>query len=232
MAESGHSVPVHLGLILDGNRRWARAQGLSQLEGHRRGYENLHAIAVAAARRGVQYISAYVFSTENWNRSQEEVDYLMDLVVWVATKELKKYEKEQLRLVFLGSREGLPEKVLRAIDGAEERTAGNTRAVVALCLNYGGHQELADGVARLVADGVRPEAVTPAILAEYLYHPEVPPVDFLIRTSGEQRLSGFMLWRIEYAELLFVPQPWPAFTVADLEAALAEYANRQRRFGK
>lgn len=225
-------VPVHLGLILDGNRRWAQAQGLPQLEGHRRGYENLHTIALAAAERGVQYISAYVFSTENWNRSQEEVDYLMDLVVWVATREIRKYEKEQLRLVFLGSRERLPEKVLKAMDDAEERTAGNRRAVVALCLNYGGHQELAEGVARLVADGVRPETVTPGKLAEYLYHPEVPPVDFLIRTSGEQRLSGYMLWRLEYAELYFVPQPWPAFTVDDLETALAEYANRQRRFGK
>jgi len=176
-------------------------------------------------------MSAYVFSTENWNRSQEEVDYLMDLLVWVATKEIDKYVHEGFQVVFLGSRKGLSAKVLRAMDSAERKTRDGTRAVVALCLNYGGQMELAEGVARLVADGVPAAEVTPERLAQYLYHPEIPPIDLLIRTSGEQRLSGFMLWRASYAELYFTSKPWPAFTPADLAEALAEYARRQRRFG-
>lgn len=225
-------VPVHVGFILDGNRRWAKAQGLPQLEGHRRGYDNLHRIVIHAADRSVKYISAYIFSTENWNRSQEEVDYLMDLVIWVVSKELQKYMKQDIRIVFLGSRARLSPKVLRALDNAERKTQYNGRAVLALCFNYGGHQELAEGVARLVGDGVTSAEVTPERLAEYLYHPEVPPVDLLIRTSGEQRLSGFMLWRVSYAELYFVSQPWPTFTPADLDTALSDYAGRQRRFGK
>jgi len=225
-------VPTHLGLILDGNRRWARAEGLPQLEGHRRGYENLHEIVREAVGRGVRYVSAYVFSTENWRRSSEEVEYLMDLLVWIATKELGKYAREGLKVVFVGSRERLSVKVLRAIESAEAKTAHNTRAVVAMCFNYGGHVELAEGVARLVADGVAAAEVTVERLAGYLYHPELPPVDFVIRTSGEQRLSGFMLWRVSYAELYFTPTPWPAFTVADLGVAFDEYERRQRRFGK
>lgn len=224
--------PNHVGFILDGNRRWAKAQGLPVLEGHRRGYETLHVMALAAADRGVQYISAYVFSTENWDRAQEEVDFLMSFIIWVAKNEVDKYINEGFKLVFLGSRQRLSAKVLRAIETAEAKTAQGERAVLALCLNYGGHNELAEGVARLVADGVPAEQVTPDVLEGYLYHPEVPAVDLLIRTSGEQRLSGFMLWRVSYAELYFSPVHWPAFTVEDLDAALAEYASRQRRFGK
>lgn len=230
--KSAESLPHHVGLILDGNRRWARAEGLPQLEGHRRGYDNLYKIVMHLADRGVKYISAYVFSTENWDRTKEEVDYLMELILWVATKELEKYIKEDIKVVFLGSRSRLSAKLLRALDAAEAKTQYNSRAVLAVCFNYGGHNELAEGVARLVADGVTPAEVTPERLASYLYHPEVPSVDLLIRTSGEQRLSGFMLWRVSYAELYFTPQPWPAFTTADLDAALEEYAGRQRRYGK
>jgi undecaprenyl diphosphate synthase len=228
----GSAVPTHLGLILDGNRRWARAVGKPTLEGHRAGYKNLHTIAVAAVDRGVKYVSAYVFSTENWNRAKEEVDYLMDLLVWVATKEIDTYLHEGLKLVFAGSRSRLSAKVLRAVESAEERTRDMTRGVVVMCLNYGGHTEIAEGVARLVADGVPAEEVTPQKLAEYMYHPEVPPVDLIIRTSGEQRLSNFMLWRAAYSELYFTATPWPAFTVDDLDAALSEYGQRQRRYGK
>ncbi len=230
-SQDAESVPVHVGLILDGNRRWARANGLPQLEGHRRGSDNLFEIARAASERGVKFVSAFVFSTENWDRTQEEVDYLMDLIVWVATKEIDKYAKEGFRVVFLGSRKRLSPKVLRSIESAESKTKDGNGTVLALCFNYGGQTELAEGVARLVADGVPAAEVTVERLERYLYHPEVPPIDFLIRTSGEQRLSGFMLWRANYAELYFSPQPWPAFTVSDLDEALAEFARRQRRFG-
>jgi len=224
--------PIHLGLILDGNRRWARSEGMPQLEGHRLGYKNLHPIAVHAVNRGVKVISAYVFSTENWNRTQEEVAYLMDLVVWVSKHEVKKYLKDGLRIVFLGSRVRLSDKVVEAIESVEEQTKDNTRGIVALCMNYGGHTELAEGVARMIADGVEPGEVNVDKLAEYLYHPELPSVDLIIRTSGEQRISNFMLWRAAYAELYFTNVPWPAFTTADLDLAFDEYASRQRRLGK
>lgn len=224
-------VPAHVGLILDGNRRWASAQGLPKLEGHRRGYENLYTIARRAKQRGVQFVSAYVFSTENWERSKREVAYLMNLLVWVATVEIEKYDQEGIRLVVLGSRRRLSRRVLKAIESAEARTAHNVQMTLGLCLNYGGHLELAEGVARLVAEGVRPEAITPECISSYLYHPEIPPIDLLIRTSGEQRLSNFMLWRAAYAELWFCAKHWPAFTALDFDDALANFAKRQRRFG-
>lgn len=227
-------VPRHLGFILDGNRRWARAEGLPQLEGHRRGYENLRVIARAAAKRGVKYISAYAFSTENWNRTQEEVDYLLELLVTVVLvpKEVQSYVQDDVRLVFLGSRTRLSDKISRALDYAEAETADCSSAVVAICFNYGGQLEMAEAAARMVTEGVPAAEITPEKMAQYLYHPEVPPIDLVIRTSGEQRLSGFMLWRAAYAELYFTEVHWPAFTTGDLDAALADYAGRQRRFGK
>jgi undecaprenyl diphosphate synthase len=179
----------------------------------------------------VKYVSAYIFSTENWNRSEEEVSYLMDLFVWVATKEVDRSIKEGIRLVFAGSRDKLSTKVLEAIESAEERTLGGDRGVLMFCLNYGGQSEIAEGVARLVRDGVPADEVTVQKLSEYLYHPEIPPVDLLIRTSGEQRLSNFMLWRVAYAELYFTPVLWPAFSADDLDLALTEFAVRRRRFG-
>jgi undecaprenyl diphosphate synthase len=225
-------IPVHLGLILDGNRRWARAHDLPQLEGHRRGYERLFDIVHACADRGIQFISCYVFSTENWDRSRKEVGYLMNLLVWVLTKDIDRFMADGLKLVVLGSRARLSKKVLAAIVAAETTTSQNRRATVALCLNYGGQTEMAEGVARMMRDGVAPDEVTPARLSEYLYHPEIPSIDLVIRTSGEQRLSGFMIWRAQYAELVFVDATWPDFTEPALDAALGEYAMRKRRFGK
>ena len=225
-------VPTHLGLILDGNRRWARAEGLPTLEGHKRGYANLKAIARAASERGVKYVSAYVFSTENWNRSQEEVAYLMKLLLWVAKHEVKQLHKDNVRVVFLGSKDRLSASIIEAMAKAEAMTAQNTGGTLALCLNYGGHQEIADACKQIAETGIRAEGITPERIQKHLYGPDLPPIDLIIRTSGEQRLSGFMLWSASYAELLFVDKPWPAFNADDLDAALAEYASRQRRFGK
>jgi undecaprenyl diphosphate synthase len=226
------TVPVHLGVILDGNRRWAQEQGLPNIEGHKRGYANLHKNVKRAADRGVKYISAYVFSTENWDRTAEEVGYLMDLFVWAASNDIERYVRDGFKIVFLGSKKRLSDKVLRAMDYAEAKSRHNTRAVLAYCMNYGGHTELAEGVARLIEDGIPASEVTTSKLAEYLYHPEIPALDFIIRFSGEQRLSGFMMWRSEYAELYFTSKHWPTFTEEDLDTALLEYSNRKRRFGK
>jgi undecaprenyl diphosphate synthase len=225
-------IPRHLGLILDGNRRWARARNLPTFEGHRRGYENLKDITKAAVNRGIKYISAFIFSTENWQRSKEEVNYLMKLALWVASSEVDEVHKENIRVKFLGSTKGINPKLLQAIARAEAKTAKNTRGTLGLCFNYGGHQEIADSVAGLVKAGIKSKDVTPEAIAERLYAPDMPPIDLLIRTSGEQRISNFMLWRAAYAELLFINKHWPDFTEADLDAAIAEYASRHRRFGK
>ncbi len=225
-------VPIHLGIILDGNRRWARAAGLTSLQGHRAGYDNFDKIARYAAGLGVKYISAYVFSTENWQRDKREVDFLMDLFLWVATKKIDDYHRDGFRIVFLGSRDRLNKKLLAAIDAAEAKTNHNTYATVALCLNYGGQLELADAVRRIISENIPADEVTPEVLSQYVYHPEVPPIDLLIRTSGEQRLSNFMLWRVAYAELEFSDKYWPDFSEADLDSAITEFGGRQRRRGR
>lgn len=229
--QSSTEIPTHIGLILDGNRRWAKEKGLRPFEGHRRGYLQLKKISLAAFERRVQYVSAYVFSVENWNRSEQEVAYLMDLLHWVATYEVNKLHKHNVRVLFLGTKKGLPENIIDDIKNAEDKTAQNTSGTLALCLNYSGQQELSDAAASLIRSGVKADEVTPELVTKYMYGPSLPPLDLIIRTSGEQRLSGFMLWSAAYAELKFVLKYWPAFTVADLESALQDYARRQRRFG-
>lgn len=223
-------VPTHIGLILDGNRRWAKANGKPVLEGHQHGLESFKEVSLAAFEKGVEYVSAYVFSTENWQRTQEEVSYLMGLVVKGVTKQLNTFHDAGVRVVMLGARNGLDKKVLKAIDDAVEITKNNTKGTLALCFNYGGHQEIADAVQALVDQNE--QTITPEKIAQNLYESDVPPIDLIIRTSGEQRLSGFMLWRAAYAELYFTDTLWPDFTVADLDQAIAEYTARQRRFGK
>ncbi len=221
----------HLGLILDGNRRWAKQQGLPTLEGHRQGAENFKTIALAAFDRGVEYLSAYVFSNENWSRTEEEVGYLMKLVIKAVEKYLDEFNKAGVRIVILGRRDGLSKDVLKAIAGAEEKTASNTKGTLALCFNYGGQEEIVDAFRQLNRQGVSADDITADRISGALYEPSIPPVDLIVRTSGEERLSGFMLWRSMYAELYFVDKFWPDFSVADLDEALAEYDNRQRRFG-
>jgi undecaprenyl diphosphate synthase len=200
------------------------------IEGHRRGMEVFKDISLAAFDRGVEYVSAYIFSTENWKRSQEEVSYLMGLVVKAVEKHLDTFHAAGIRLVHLGSRESLNQKVLEAIDRSIEKTRENTKGTLALCFNYGGHQEIIDAVQQHIDAGET--AVSKQSLSRYMYVPDVPPCDLIIRTSGEQRLSGFMLWRSEYAELHFVQKHWPDFTIDDLGEALESYSNRERRVGK
>lgn len=231
MSESSAAIPHHIGFILDGNRRWAQDNNLPKLEGHRRGYENLKTIALAAYDRGVSCISAYIFSTENWNREKTEVSYLMDLALKMVTRDLKELHEKNVRVIWLGSPKEVSQKLIKALKKAEETTKNNTGGILALCFNYGGQRELAEGMQRLVADGVKAEDVTEEKLASYLYSPEITPVDLLVRTSGEQRISNFMLWRAAYAELLFVDKHWPAFDEKDLDNCIAEYGDRHRRFG-
>lgn len=227
-----NQIPHHIGFILDGHRRWAKEQGIPLLEGHRQGYKNFKKIGLAALDRGVKYVSTYVWSKENWQRSAEEVSYIMKLLLWVADHELEDIHSKGIRVVFLGNDEGLDPKIISAMRRAEEKTANNTNGTLALCLNYGGQQEIVDTTKKLISSEIKADMITPEIFAQYLYAPDVPELDLLIRSSGEQRTSGFMLWRSAYAELMFIDKKWPDFTESDLDSALTEYSHRQRRFGK
>ena len=230
MADSAQ-IPVHIGFILDGNRRWAVAEGLPTLEGHKQGYENLKTISGHAFKRGVKFVSAFVFSTENWKRSEEEVAYLMNLVLWMAKHKVKELDKENIKVVFLGEREKLTPAVLEAMEGVEKRTQNNTGGTLILCLNYGGQQEIVGAINALLASNPAISKVSAEDIEKHLYHPELPPLDLVIRTSGEQRLSNFMLWRAAYSELYFIDKHWPALTTDDLDTALDAFAARDRRFG-
>lgn len=231
MPEPNQHIPQHLGLILDGNRRWAKQQGIPTFEGHRKGYDTLKIVGQAALDRGVKYVSVYAFSTENWNRSKSEVGYLMKLLLWVFKYEIEEFNKKNVRIRVLGSRERLSQAVLKAIHKAEELTKNNTAGTLALCINYGGQQEIVDAVQKLVENGIKKGTVTPVMIEQNLYSPDIPPIDLIIRTSGEERLSNFMLWRAAYSELCFSQKLWPDFTPDDLDDAFAEYAKRQRRYG-
>lgn len=224
-------VPTHLGLILDGNRRWAKEHGLTPLKGHREGYNNLKKIVVEAFDLGVSFVSAYVFSTENWDRSKEEVDYLMKLLLWIAKNEIKNYHKQNIKILFIGEEDRLSKEILIEMRKAEELTKNNTGGTLAICLNYGGTYEIVGAINKILSANI-PKKISIKMIEDNLYQPQIPPIDLIIRTSGEQRISNFMLWRSAYSELYFTDVYWPAFSIEDLHFALNNYANRQRRFGK
>lgn len=217
----------HIGFILDGNRRWAQDRGQSSFKGHQQGYNNLKTIAkYALTELKVPFVSAYIFSTENWKRTEEEVDFLMGLATRLATKDLKELNDSNIKVEWLGTKERLSDKVRKAIEDAEEKTKNNTGGTLGLCFNYGGRQEIIDAVSKI--DG----EVTEEAISQNLYCPNIPDVDLMIRTSGEQRISNFMLWRMAYAEMLFIDKYWPDFSKADLDTAISDYNNRHRRYGQ
>lgn len=224
-------IPTHVGYIVDGNRRWAKEHGLPAYEGHLAGYNTIQDIATATFDAGVTYMSAYVFSTENWKRSEGEVKRLMGLVLKLVSADLHKFSDRNIRLRILGSRDNLNDKLLAAIEKAEAETAANTAGTLALCFNYGGQLEIADAVKKIVQSGIEADAVTPDIIADNLYAPDIPPCDLIVRSSGEQRLSNFMLWRSAYSELFFIDKNWPDMTKQDVTDILEEYKRRGRRFG-
>ena len=228
---SSTEIPQHVGFIVDGNRRWAKKHGLPAYEGHLAGYNAIKEVVQAAFDAGIQYVSAYSFSTENWKRSEQEVSKLMGLVLRLLTADLHIFEENNIRLRILGTRDRLDDRIIKAIENAEAQTAKNTKGTLALCFNYGGQLEIADAVKKIVQSGVSADDITPELIAENIYAPEVPPLDLVVRTSGEQRLSNFMLWRAAYSELLFLEKFWPDMTKDDVSSILEEYARRGRRFG-
>lgn len=228
---SDNIVPKHIGYIVDGNRRWARERGLPAYEGHLAGHRVFNEVITANFEAGVQYVSAYIFSTENWKRSEEEVGKLMTLILKMLTTDLSVFKKNNIKLVILGSRDNLSESMLKAINNAESKTADNTAGTLALCFNYGGHQEIVDMVKNVVQSGVSVDEIDVNLIQHNLYAPEIPPVDIMVRTSGEQRISNFMLWRVAYSELLFMDKYWPDMTANDVKEIIKEYGRRSRRFG-
>jgi undecaprenyl diphosphate synthase len=232
MNTKSSSVPAHLGLILDGNRRWAKERGLSIEQGHRQGYKNLKTVARAAIKYGVRYVSAYVFSSENWQRDRLEVYDIMKILKWVLRHEVKEFHKDNIRLRIIGSKAKLGAALLTAIHDAEKLTENNTRATILLCLDYGGQQEIVEAVKKIAASGTKPEDITTEMISSHLHAPDVPPLDLIVRTSGEQRLSNFMTWESVYSELTFSQKNWPDFNEDDLKHVITEYGQHQRRFGK
>lgn len=225
------ATPQHIGYILDGNRRWAKKHGLPTYEGHLAGYNALKDVIEATADAGVKYISFYTFSTENWNRAEDEVRGLMKLIRRLFNGDVKRLVSEGYRLVVLGGRENLPDDVCEMIDKAETNSRNGTKATLAMCFNYGGQQEIVRAAQKAIESGMQASDITNTNFVQFLDHPDVPPCDLIIRTSGEQRLSNFMLWRSAYSELMFLDKLWPEMTKNDVSAILEEYQKRTRRFG-
>jgi len=224
-------VPKHVGYILDGNRRWARMHSLPEYDGHLAGYNALKEVVEGSIEQGIKYVSIYAFSTENWQRDKTEVSHLMKLSLHAISTDLKRFVKNGIRVRILGHRDGLSQKLLSAIEKAEEATKLLRKGTVLVCFNYGGQREIADAARKCVEDGLKPAEITEEAIAKRLYAPNVPPLDIIVRTSGEKRLSNFMLWRASYSELLFLDKYWPDMTKQDVTDIIEEYSRRQRRFG-
>ena len=218
-------------IIMDGNGRWAERRGLSVAEGHRAGTRALRRTVEAAIDLGVRSLAVYAFSTENWSRPADEVEDLMEIFGETIERELPDLCEQGVRARFFGRRDRVPERLRERMLALETSTAANDRLDLWIAFDYGGRAELVEAARRLVADGVSPDDVDEDVLASHLYEPELPDPDLLIRTSGELRLSNFLLWQLAYAELVFTDTLWPDFGAGDLRAALGEYASRQRRYG-
>ena len=211
MNDDNLKIPNHVGIIVDGNGRWATSQGLKRSAGHKKGAENLEKLVLYILSKGIKVVSLYVFSTENFKRSEEEVGYLMKLFIEKFKTTVKKYNKSNIKVLFSGRREPLSTEILSAMDEMVEMTKNNTGGTVNFCLNYGGHAEIIDASIKL--------------------HNDLPMIDLLIRTGGEQRISNFMLWQLSYAEFYFPKTYFPAFDEKEFDKAILEYSSRDRRFG-
>ncbi len=227
-------IPKHVAIILDGNRRWAKKNNMTPQEGHYRGFTNLENLADYIFSKGIKVLSVYAFSTENFKRSKIEVDYLMNLFSMAFKKYFDRLNEKNIKVVFSGRREPLPDKVLMMIDDIAEKTKNNNGSIFNICINYGGKAEIVDTTKKLcdmVLDGkIEVSDISEELFAANLYH-NLPSVDLMIRTSGEERLSNFLLWQNAYAEFYFPEVEFPAFDEKEFDNALEEYSKRNRRFG-
>ncbi len=227
--------PAHIAIIMDGNGRWAKARGLPRAAGHKRGADAVRRVVEGCYELGVSYLTLFAFSSENWKRPQAEINDLMGLFRHYFRVELKRLDDNGVRIRFIGSRDNLPEDIVRQIQEAEARTKTNRRLTLVIALNYGGRGEILQAAQRLAKDvaagEVRSDDVCEATFAGYLETDDIPDPDLIVRTSGEQRLSNFLLWQAAYAEFIFMNQLWPDFDKACLAEAIHEFHRRERRYG-
>ena len=224
--------PRHVAIIMDGNGRWARRRGFPRLMGHRAGGDNIHSVVNIFADYGVKYLTLYMFSTENWNRPKIEVAGLLRLLGKRIDKETQAFHGENIRLVHLGRLDRLSHRLRDKIQAAVDQTKDNTGLTLCLAFDYGGRDEIVQAARCIAAAGIADDRIDESVFVRYLYNPDVPDPDLVIRTGGESRLSNFLLWEAAYSELYFTPVLWPDFGRTDVEEALSEYKRRQRRFGR
>jgi undecaprenyl diphosphate synthase len=228
-------LPKHVAIIMDGNGRWAQKQGQARIYGHNNGVESVRQVTEAAAELGVEYITLYAFSTENWNRPKEEVDALMNLLVETIHGEIDTLNKNSIRLLTIGNAAKLPEKCRMELQDVIQKTSANTRLNLVLALSYSSHEEIVNAARNIATEctngSLKPDEITDRLFSDYLYTREMPDPELLIRTSGEQRISNFLLWQTAYAELYFSPVLWPDYRKEDFYDALVDFQQRERRFG-
>jgi undecaprenyl diphosphate synthase len=225
-------LPRHVGIIMDGNGRWARQRGLPRLAGHQAGTENIRRVLRASVEYGIKTLTIYAFSTENWQRPQEEVQGLFGILERVIKREVKELHAEGVQIRHIGRLEGLPKRLREQVLQALELTKNNERLILNVAFNYGGRAEILDAVRRIVADGLQPEQIDEETFNSYLYTSGQPDPDLIIRTSGELRVSNFLIWQGAYAEYYVTPTLWPDFDADELYQALLAYSQRERRFGR
>jgi undecaprenyl diphosphate synthase len=223
---------AHIGIIMDGNRRWAKNQGLPTLEGHRRGYNKMKKVTQWCIDREIKILTVYAFSTENWNRSKKEVTYLMSLLRQALSKDIEEVDKQGVRIKVIGQKERLNKDIQELIKKAEAKTKNNKKLLFNIALSYGGRPEIIQAVKKIISQKIPAQKVTESLISKNLWTGDTPDPDLIVRTSGEHRLSGFLTWQSVYSELLFIKKHWPAFTAKDLDKIVTEYNRRQRRFGQ
>ena len=225
-------IPQHIAIIMDGNGRWAKKRGMPRIFGHKQGTENLRQILKACVNYGVKYLTIYAFSTENWGRPQDELNGLHQIFIDAFANEFEEMYKEGVRIIHIGQREGIPSDLMERIDYAVERSKANDRLILSIALNYGSRNEITNAVRQIVADKIPMEKINEQLISSYLYTAKTPDPDLVIRTSGEERLSNFLLWQSAYSEWIFPETLWPDFNADELLKAIDAYAKRDRRFGK
>jgi undecaprenyl diphosphate synthase len=232
MTPVDEKTPTHIAIIMDGNGRWAAARGLPRLEGHRAGTENLRQIIRASVDFGVKYLTLYAFSTENWGRPKEEVNGLLTILESVIDRELKELKEEGVRIVHVGRLEAMPKKVREKVRHSMEITQNNDTLILNIAWNYGGRDEILYAIQQIIKSGIAADAITEDVITQHLFTSGSPDPDLIIRTSGEMRVSNFLIWQSAYSEWYFTPTLWPDFNKDELKKAIEEYSHRKRRFGK
>ncbi len=230
-----NNLPAHIAIIMDGNGRWAQQRHLPRTHGHLEGVKRVEEIVEAARKMGIQVLTLYTFSTENWTRPVDEVSMLMQTLISVLNKKIKKLNEGNIRLQFMGIREGIPAAVLKTLDEAAALTKDNTSMILNLAFNYGGRVEILDAVRKIAREAaagkINADDINENLFSNALYTKGLPDPDLLIRTSGEKRISNFLLWQLSYAEFYFTEKYWPDFDTKELELAIADFQSRERRFG-